>query len=437
MTILGRERWPIWEEAYESIEILQDIFSEESDDRTHTAVLKIYKDYIDNVFSAIDKGKKIIYGNFAVPGTLMRGFDTEKIFWYQLEALPVIQSLVGEPGVWNAKLADAAEASGIAPEICSVDRIAHGSYVEGIVPMPDVGFYLTTPCDSQTCLVNNMVALTKKPTIVLDMPYSAEPEQIRYVARQFREVIAFLEDALSVEFDFDRLRRACEIYNEMIEMVADWAELRRIIPASQPCETLSIMAAVVTVFSGHQNGVDYAQATLQEHKEFIEKGYKAVEGDEVRAIWYGDPFWSDLNFYNWLEKECKVTVPMDMFGFFNAQYLIDSTTEEGMLEGIAYNALRNFPMTKQLLGSAEDYLSDYRTLCKLYQADFGIIPGHLGCTHAWGMSGLVREESERLNIPLLEFEFDMLDPRINPRDNVEILIKNYVDDIVVPLKNSW
>jgi benzoyl-CoA reductase/2-hydroxyglutaryl-CoA dehydratase subunit BcrC/BadD/HgdB len=435
MTILGKERWPIWEQAYESIEILEDIFSEESDDRTHSAVLKIYKDYIDNVFRAIDKGKKIVYGNFAVPGTLMRGFDTNEVFWYQLEALPVIQSLVGEPGVWNAKLADAAEATGMASDICSVDRIAHGSFIEEIIPKPDVGFYLTTPCDSQTCLVNNMVEKTKKPTIVLDMPYKTEKEDIRYVARQFREVIRFLEDTLNVRYDFDRLLLACEIYNEMMIMVGDWADLRRIKPAAQPCETLSIMAAVVTVFSGHNSGVEYARETLAEIKEFHSKGIRAVDGEEIRAIWYGTPFWTDLNFYNWLEMECKVTVPMDMFGFFTASNLIDTSNEENMLEGIAYNALRNFPMTRQLLGSVENYISDYRTLCNLYEADFGVIPGHLGCAHGWGASGLIREESDRMGLPLLAFEFDMLDPRITPRDDVEVLIKNFVEDIVLPRKN--
>lgn len=432
MAILGKERWKVWEEVYESIDILQDIFSEESEDRTHGAVLKIYRRYIDEVFRAMDEGKKIIYGNFAVPGTLMRGFDTDEVFWYQLEALPVIQSLVGEPGVWNAWLADAAEAAGMAPEICSVDRIAHGSYIERVIPQPDAGFYLTTPCDSQTCLVNNMVAETKKPTIVLDMPSTAGREQIEYVARQFTSVIQFLEDTLHIPYDYERLGHACRLYNEMMESVAEWADLRQIRPAAQPCETLSIMAAVVTVFSGHESGVEYALETLQEQKEFIERGNRAVDGEEVRAIWYGTPFWTDLNFYNWLEMECKVTIPMDMFGFFNAGNLIDLSSRERTLEGIAYNALRNFPMTRQLLGSIEDYLSDYRTLCKLYGADFGIIPGHLGCTHSWGASGLVREESERMGLPLLIFEFDMLDPRVTPRDDVEVLIKNFVEDIVIP-----
>ena len=230
--IQGKERWPVWEQAYESIEILEDIFSVESDDRTHSALLKIYKAYIHDVFNAIDRGKKIIFGNFAVPGTLMRGFDTDKVFWYQLEALPVVQSLVGEPGVWNARLADAAESAGMAPEICSVDRIAHGSWIEKVVPTPDAGFYLTTPCDSQTCLVNNMVTETNKPTIVLDMPYQARQEDIAYIARQFREVIKFLEDNLKVAYDFDRLKHACEIYNAMMVNVADWVELRRPRPSA-------------------------------------------------------------------------------------------------------------------------------------------------------------------------------------------------------------
>jgi hypothetical protein len=432
--ILGKERWQIWEEAYESIKILEDIFSVESEDRTHSALLKIYKGYFHDLFNAIDKGKKIIYGNFAVPGTLMRGFDTDRVFWYQLEALSVIQSLVGEPGVWNSKLADAAEAGGMAPEICSVDRIAHGSWLHKVLPAPDACFYLTTPCDSQTCLVNNMVNETGKPTIVLDMPYQARDEDIRYVARQFREVIKFLEENLKLKYDFDRLKHACEIYNRMMVNIADWVDLRRPRPSAQPSETVSLMAAVVTVFSGHQSGLDYATETLAEIRDFQSREIRTVNGEELRAIWMGTPYWTDLNFYNWLESELNVTVPMDMFGYYHAGSLIDTSGEEKMLEGIARNAMRNFPMTRQLLGSYEDYLGDYRTLCKHYDADFAVIPGHLGCTHGWGISGLMREESERMGIPLLMFEFDMLDPRVKPRDDVEIIFRNFINDIVIPKK---
>lgn len=434
MAILGRDRQEVWEEAYESILILQEVFSEESLDRTHGALLVVYRDYIEELFRAIDRNKKIIYGNFAVPGTLMRGFDTDEIFWLQLEALSVIQGLVGQPAVWNARYVDTAEAAGMAPDICSVDRIALGGYLEKVLPPPDAGFYMTTPCDSQTCLVNSMVAETDVPTIVVDMPYSAGSEEIAYVGRQYAEVIDFLEESTRLKFDEGRLRAACEKYNRMIGLVADWVELRKSVPAAQPCETLSLMAAVVTVFSGHDNGINYASETLAELKEMVGRGDRAVEGEEMRAIWYGDPMWSDINFYNWLEAECKVTVPMDMFGFFHSKSPIDTSGKKSMLEGIAYNAMRNFPMTRQLLGSMDDYILDYRTLCRDYQADFGIIPGHLGCSHGWGAVGMIREESERLGIPLLVFEFDMLDPRITPRDDIELIFKNFVEDIVRPRK---
>lgn len=434
MAILGKERWDIWEELYDSILILQDVFSEESVDRTHSALLTIYRDYVENVFRAIDMKKKIIFGNFAVPGTLMRGFDTDEMFWYQLEALPVIESLVGEPGLWNARLVDVAEGSGMAPDICSVDRIALGSYLQKVVPQPHAGFYLTTPCDSQTCLVNNMVTETDVPTIVLDMPYRHTKEDVRYVATQLAEVVRFLEDNLGIKYDIDRLRSACDLYNEMMELVADWVTLRKTRPASQPCETLSLMAAAVTVFSGHANGLHYAEETLAELREMKERGDTAVDGEEIRAVWYGTPMWTDINFYNWLEAECNVTVPMDMFGFFNAESLIDTKTMNSMFEGIAYNAMRNFPMTRQLIGSMEDYIYDFSYLCRNYEADFAVIPGHLGCTHGWGAIGMIREEAERLNIPLLTFEFDMLDPRVTPRDDIENMFKNFLEDIVLPRK---
>ena len=37
-------------------------------------------------------------------------------------------------------------------------------------------------------------------------------------------------------------------------------------------------------------------------------------------------------------------------------------------------------------------------------------------------------------IPLLMFEFDMLDPRVKPRDDVEVIFRNFIEDIVLPKK---
>jgi hypothetical protein len=434
MAILGKERWDVWELVYDSIKGLEEIFAEDPTDIVHKELLKVYGQYVENLCEAIDRNKRIVWSNFAVPGTLLRGFDEDEIFWYQFEALPVIQSLVGLPNEVNARMVDAAEAAGMAPEVCSVDRIALGSVLEKCIPWGAAAFYMTTPCDSQTCLVNDMVAQHDLPTIVVDMPYRHGPEQVSYVASQFREVIGFLENSLGIRFDWGRLKKSSELYNEMMELILEWVDMRRLNPVPQGCETLSLMAAVVTVFSGKQQGVDYARAMLTDLKDRLGRGERATGEYEIRAVWYGDPMWSDLNFYNWLERELNVTVPMDMFGYYAPVGLIDTGSETGMLEGIARNAMRNFPMTRQLLGSMEDYIEDYVNLCRFYEADFGVYPGHLGCAHAWGAFGTLSKVSREINIPLLSFEFDMLDPRITPLEDLQRLFTQFVSEIVLPRK---
>jgi len=42
-----------------------------------------------------------------------------------------------------------------------------------------------------------------------------------------------------------------------------------------------------------------------------------------------------------------------------------------------------------------------------------------------------------MGIPLLEFEFDTLDPRVTPRDDIEVMMKNFVEDIVIPRKENF
>jgi benzoyl-CoA reductase/2-hydroxyglutaryl-CoA dehydratase subunit BcrC/BadD/HgdB len=432
MGILDKKRLEVWELIYDSILSLEKILARLPTARVHKEILRLYRQYVEKLFDAVDRDKKIIWSNFAVPTTLMRGFDEDKVFWYMFETLPI--ALISMLGGINARMIDAAEAAGVPPEVCSMDRIALGSVIENCIPRAEAAFYITTPCDSQTCLVNNMVAKHKMPTIVVDMPYRYGPEQVSYLAGQFREAVEFLEESLGVRYAWDRLKQASQLYNEMMETILEWVDMRRLNPAPQNCETISLMIAVVILFSGTHQGVDYAREMLADLKERHERGKQATKDYEIRAIWYGDPIWSNLTFYNWLERELHVTVPMDMFAYYAPVGLINTDSETGMLEGIARNSMRNFPMTRQLTGSMDDYIDDYVKLCQVYQADFGVFPGHLGCTHAWGALRMLKRASEKINVPLLSFEFDMLDQRVTPLEDIQTLFTRFVNEIVLPRK---
>ena len=72
-------------------------------------------------------------------------------------------------------------------------------------------------------------------------------------------------------------------------------------------------------------GTWYASELLEDAKERALAGKKAVLGEEnVRAIWFGDPIWWNLPFYDWMEEELGMVIPMDLFGYVTAEAYIDT-----------------------------------------------------------------------------------------------------------------
>jgi benzoyl-CoA reductase subunit B len=186
-------------------------------------------------------------------------------------------------------------------------------------------------------------------------------------------------------------------------------------------------------FCGTQLGVDVAEALAREARERSERKERFFE-ERVRAVWYQDPVWTDMQIYDWMEHELGLTVPVDVFGFYANEGLIDTSSEESMLYGLARKLVMCQPMSRQFRGNIETYIADFMHMHQAFQADCAIFAGHLACKHAWGGIGLFREACRKAGIPLLVFEFDMFDARITPRDALQAELARFVNEVVWPRK---
>jgi hypothetical protein len=135
-----------------------------------------------------------------------------------------------------------------------------------------------------------------------------------------------------------------------------------------------------------------------------------------------------------MESELKLVIPMDLFGYYAPEALIDTSTPESMLRGLARKSLRVLPMSRQFKGPIDNFIDDYLKMCDEYRADFGIFAGHVACKHGLGGIGLFREASREAGIPLLHFEFDMFDPRVTPAETIQAEISNFIEVVVKPQK---
>ncbi|MGB3129071.1 MAG: 2-hydroxyacyl-CoA dehydratase family protein [Dehalococcoidia bacterium] len=434
MSILGKERKEDWEVVYEGATGLIDLYKEDPESKGMNGIVRGFRLFMDGLFQAIDEGRPIVWHNCGCSPELIRGL--EGVQTMPIELLTVLQDLVGEVD-YTVALIDEAEAHGVAPEVCSIDKAAVGAVLKDLYPEPDCMLYHNTPCDSQIAAIKCLTALTNKPMLLMDVPYLSGDREVKYLAKQFREAIPFLEEHTGRKFSWERFREVCEESNRTAEYLRDWNELRRHKPCPQVSKLVALNTALLVAFSGDHEGTAIAKAFRDEAKERIERGESSVEGGELyRAVWYQDPLWWDLQFYDWMESELRLVIPMDLFGYYAPEALIDTSTPESMLEGLARKDLRVLPMSRQFKGPVDNFIDDYLRLCSDYQADFGIFAGHVACKHGLGGIGLFREASREAGIPLLYFEFDMFDPRVTPVETIQDDIAHFIEDVVRPRKEA-
>ncbi len=434
MSILGRERREDWEVVYEGATGLIDLYAEDPESKGMNGILNGFRRFMEDLFEAADEGRPFVWHNCGCSPELINGLDGVQTM--PIEVLTVLQDLVGEVD-YTLALIDEAEAHGVAPEVCSIDKAAVGAVLKDLYPEARCGLYHNTPCDSQIAAIKSLTVLTGKPMRLMDVPYLSGDREVTYLAAQYRDAVPFLEEHTGRKFDWDRFREVCEQSNRAAEYLRDWNELRRHNPCPQVSKIVALNTALLVAFSGDPIGADIARAFRDEAKERIERGESAVEGGEsYRAIWYQDPVWWDLQFYDWMESELKLVIPMDLFGYYAPEALIDTSSPQTMLEGLARKNLRVMPMSRQFKGPIDYFIDDYLRMCEEYEADFGIFAGHVACKHGLGGIGLFREASREAGIPLHYFEFDMFDPRVTPVETIQEELSNFIEDVVRPRKEA-
>jgi len=432
MAILGRERAPEWETIWETGHKLLSLFEADPEGKGINNLLKNTLWFLEDFFRKIDAKDPLVWYNL--------GFNPELI--YALGdvgnvALPIctaMSSILGAQEDTQA-LIDAAEEHGYSSECCSADKGAIGGLVNGLYP-PDpacvVG--INTPCDSQVSVIQAMYERSNNaPLFVIDVPPYEDDRAFRYVAEQIRELIPFLERHTGKKMDWDRLKQVCETTNRTSEYTWQWMEWRSCAPTMQASKLCAMTMVQMISFTGSKWGENIARGLAEEARSRYESGDIYFE-EKVRAIWYQDPVWWDVQLYDWMESELGLVIPMDVFGYYATEGYIDTSSEESILYGLARRMVNCHPMSRQFRGDMKKYIDDFMLLHEKFHADCGIMAGHLACKHSWGGLGLFKEALKKAGIPLLVFEFDMFDPRILTYRELQFELERFVNETVLPRK---
>ena len=423
-------RTPEWRQLFQTIPVMRDFFSGDPDSHGIRELLRGVSIYMEKIVHAVDQEHPFVWYNL--------GFNSEIVYAFEnltptpIEGFGAMHNILGDINT-TLDLIDTAEAAGVPNDCCSADRIGAGTLHKGLYPSPACCIGINTPCDAQVLATQVMAEVSGKPFFVIDVPYYPDDRTVKHVASQLAELVPFMEKSVGQKLDYDRLRHACELSNQMTEAIWEWLEWRKHVPLTQSSKFVSLTLILQIMFAGTQEGVDIARGLLREARERTQRGEHFFE-ERARAVWYQDPVWTDMQIYDWFEHELGLTVPIDVFGYYAQDGLIDTKTPESMLYGLARKMCNCHPMARQFRSDIDVYLNDFLHIHEAWNADCGIFAGHISCKHAWGGIGLLKEACKKADIPLLIFEFDMFDPRITPYEDVYFQVERFVNEIVVPKK---
>jgi len=247
-----------------------------------------------------------------------------------------------------------------------------------------------------------------------------------------KEEIKFLEEKSGKKLNWDRLKEICQESNRMIDQALDWLEWRKAIPCPQTAKMLSTMYILLQDGSGSKGATWVASEFAADAKERVQAGKSAAPGGEkIRAIWFGSPPWYNISFYDWMENELGMVVPVDMFSYVVPEMYVDTSTTETLLHDLARKQIY-MPMGRHFTGAPEYFVDDLVRAAADYKADCALIAGHVSCKHAWGVLGLLKEALREADIPALAFEFDLFDPRVTTIETLQQEFKRFAEDIVLP-----
>ena len=106
-----------------------------------------------------------------------------------------------------------------------------------------------------------------------------------------------------------------------------------------------------------------------------------------------------------------------------------SWTALSLCRGLAYDMMKG-PMARHTRGPARNYYEDLLRLVKEYEADMVLVASHQGCKNALALAGILRDLFRKQDIPLLDIQYDLLDPHVTSPEEIRNQVSHFMETIM-------
>ena len=327
----------------------------------------------------------------------------------------------------NPHYIDAMESVGLPSDSCRLSNNAAGVAI--LDDYPQIGACLlinNMPCDSSTMNSQLIDRRLKVPSMPVDIPMRWEDRDVdRFAIAHLRDAIAFVEQHTGKKYDWDAARKVLELHNEEVRnelekwnyMATDYCPLG--LTAS------SLFHAYYFTFSGgrDKNVMKAEKKVMKLIEEAYENKINCFPKARHRAILWGGPACYWLQFANWLYNCWGILVVAQMDNF-SGTVIIDTTSEDSMLDGIARNYETGI-MRRHLTGGWQHTVEFWEEAEK-FHCDMVIMNDDITCKGALGLTGVIMDQAREKNIAFTMVSNDMFDHRTISRQDMRKEINDFM-----------
>ncbi|MBW1988936.1 MAG: 2-hydroxyacyl-CoA dehydratase [Deltaproteobacteria bacterium] len=394
-------------------------------------------EYLRRVVNAHQEGKKLCLTTFCQAPALFWAMDIVPIL---LEPMTVAGTLVHKGG--TSEFMDYCVEKGFTETSCSSQRGALGAYLCGLAEPPDM-VVIDTPgiCDTNANSFSFFAAHENIPFYQLNYPPELTADRSReYHRKDYRNLIAFLEEQTGKKLDPQRLAGVIAEMEKQDRLICDIQDLQRVVPSPVPIIYNFFIYALRFTMGGRKEATDMLAAMLECAMDNAANGRSGFLSGEERArglFVYIDHYSMNLPLWMFLEEKGITHLGGILDRFYQARapyagdagYSLSMDSLDAMIDTLA-DANSRLPMVKQIRGpyDARDmWLEEALSLAKLYNADFAVYSGTPGCRNTWGMVKLLARDLEKAGIPTLVLNSDAFDDRVESWSNTKHRIEEFLE----------
>lgn len=393
--------------------------------KTVSRMKQIMTDYYIEAKTAREKGRKVAW--------ITSGGPVEPLI--AMDVIPVYPenhgAMIGASKM-GARLCEKAEEMGYSRDLCSYARadIADAVVKQGPIgglPEPDMLVCCNNICGTVLKWYETAARHFNVPLFILDTPFvhGRFPDAARkYVLAQIHEYIAFLETHCGRKMDYDRMEEVGRLSVEgtrLWQAVLDTCAHR---PAPMTAFDAFFHLALIVTLRGTQITVDYYRGLLDELNDRVARGIAMVPNEKYRLLWDNLPVWYRIR---WLS---------DKFASHDAALVADTYTSawSGMLpdmRGRSFLEAMSETYTKVYINISIDMMFDIIAgMIEKYRVDGVVMHSNRSCKpYSLGQYDLRRMIMEKLGIPTLIIEADMVDERSFSESQIETRIDAFMETI--------